>query len=552
MSFFFKSGVNTYLKENKIFPNVFSGLVVGIVAIPLAMAFAIASGARPEHGLYTAIISGIIIAVFGGCKLQISGPTGAFIVILASINSKYGYNGLQIATIIAGIFLVIFGKLKFGAVIKFIPRTVIIGFTSGIAVLIFIGQWKDFFGLPVPVGDHLHEKLYALISSFHNFNFHTTTIGIVTLLILIISPKIIKIIPSPLVAITLATIFNLLFGFDDVQTIGSTFGPIPSSIPFPKIPYIEFNKIFLLIGPAFTIALLGSIESLLSAVVADGMTNTRHDSNKELVGQGLANILSPLFGGFASTGAIARTATNIKNGATSSISGIVHSAVVLFMVLYLGSAAAMIPIASLAAILFVVSYNMCEFHSFYNALKYAGKSESFILVLTFLLTIFTDLIIAVNIGVALSSLVFMHKMSTSVKIEYDEKTTRLIFDDSKSHVHHMNFTEKGQLGSYCDNHVISYTINGPFFFAAAGKIESVLSSINVPFEFLILRFGNVPFIDVTGVSAVMAIIKKLQRNGKVVVLCSVQPYVMEKFKKSGIIEQVGEKNIINNISDFKC
>jgi sulfate permease, SulP family len=535
-----------------ILKNILSGAVVGVVAIPLAMAFAIASGAKPEQGLYTSIVAGIAVSLFGGCKLQIAGPTGAFIVILAGINAKYGYNGLQAATLMAGVLLVLFGKFKFGAVIKFIPRPVIIGFTAGIAVIIWVGQWKDFFGLPAPSGEQFYKKLFSLLESFPLMNVPTTGLSLLALAILLLSPKVLKKIPSPLVAMVVVTVVQSVLKLDGVQTIGSAFGGVPSVFPMPRLPEISINEIFLLIGPAFTIALLGAIESMLSAVVADGMTNSKHNSNKELVGQGVANILCPLFGGFAATGAIARTATNIKNGATSRFSGVVHSLVVLAMVLFLAPLAGNIPLCALSAILFIVAYNMCEFERFVDICRAGPKSDIFILVFTFLLTILSDLVIAVNAGVALASLIFMARMSKAVRIEQDDDAMKIIYDGFKPGSHESAVFENGELDANCNESVLAYTISGPFFFAAAERIESVLSTIQAPFDTIILRFGNVPFIDATGVNVFRSILSKLEKHGKKTVLCNVHPYVMGKFEKAGIIALVGRTNIIDRIEQYAC
>ncbi len=530
--------------------NLLSGTVVGVVAIPLAMAFAIASGAKPEQGLYTSIVAGIAVSLFGGCTLQIAGPTGAFIVILAGINAKYGYAGLQAATLMAGVLLILFGKFKFGGIIKFIPRPVIIGFTAGIAVIIWVGQWKDFFGLPAPAGEHFHEKLLALLGSFPQLNLATSGLSLLALFILLASPKVLKKIPSPLTAMLAVTVVQALFQFQGVRTIGTAFGGIPGDFPLPSLPRMTLNDVFPLIGPAFTIALLGAIESMLSAVVADGMTNTKHNSNKELVGQGIANILCPLFGGFAATGAIARTATNIKNGATSRLSGVVHSLVVLVMVLFLAPLAANIPLCALSAILFVVAYNMCELDRFIDICRCGPKSDIFILVFTFLLTVFSDLVIAVNAGVALASLVFMARMSKAVSVEPDGDAMRMLAGGCGADGEGGPDAGPGALGSPSNASVLAYTISGPFFFAAAERIESVLSSIQVPFETIILRFGNVPFIDATGVNVFRSILGRLQKHGKKAVLCHVHPKVMAKFEKGGIVDMVGRNNIIDRIEQY--
>ncbi|MDO9083211.1 MAG: SulP family inorganic anion transporter [Humidesulfovibrio sp.] len=545
------------INKKNLTNNVLSGFVVGIVAIPLAMAFAIASGAKPEQGLYTTIIAGIIVSVFGGCRLQVAGPTGAFIVILAAITAKFGISGLQIATLMAGIILVSFGVAKLGGVIKFIPRPVTVGFTSGIAIIIWVGQWRDFFGLPPATGVHFHEKFLALAGSFGQLHLPTTLLSLLALAALILSPRVLKRIPSPLVSMVLVTVAQSIFQFPGVATIGSAFGGIPSTLPMPTLPEMHWNTLLPLIGPAFTIAFLGSIESLLSAVVADGMTNTRHNSNQELIGQGIANILCPFFGGFAATGAIARTATNIKNGATSPLSGVVHGLVVVLTIVCLAPLAANIPLCAMAAILFVVAYNMCEARQFADLVRTAPKADITILVMTFLLTVFADLVVAVNIGVGLASLIFMGRMAGSVRVVEDDRATRILYTTDENGVAHPQGPvhihtpeEIEEFDKCCNTDVVVYTISGPFFFGAAERIESIISSINVDFTTVLLRFGHVPFVDATGINVFRNIIKRMEQHGKRVVLCNMQPYVYDRFEKAGILAMVGPTNIITRVEDF--
>ncbi len=358
------------------------------------MAFAIASGAKPEQGLYTAIVAGLLVSLFGGSRLQIAGPTGAFIVVLSGITSKYGIDGLQIATLLAGFMLLFMGFARLGAVIKFIPYPVILGFTAGIAVVIWVGQWHYFFGLPAPQGAHFHEKLWNLLKTFPQLNLTTTLLACASLLIVLYINKItlLKRIPAPLIALVFATSLQAIFHFSDVATIGSVFGGIPQGLPSFHLPAISVDRLLELIGPAFTIAMLGAIESLLSAVVADGMAGTRHHSNRELIGQGIANIAAPLFGGFAATGAIARTATNIRNGGTSPLSGVVHSVTLIFIILFLAPLASNVPLATLAAILFVVAWNMSECKHVMKLFHRAPRADVVILLVTFFLTVFVDLV----------------------------------------------------------------------------------------------------------------------------------------------------------------
>src|SRR5882724_11305344 len=365
--------------------NIVSGVIVGVVALPLAMAFAIASGAKPEQGLYSAIVGGVVVAILGGSRLQIAGPTGAFIVILAGITAKHGIDGLQIATLMAGLILLLLGIARMGTIIKFIPDPVIVGFTAGIGVIIWVGQWKDFFGLPAVQAQHFHEKLWQLVHALPQLDPITTSLSLLSLLLVIFAPRLpgFKRVPGPLVALVVATILQAIFRFDDVASIGSTFGGIPHGLPALHWPDITAARVIELIGPAFTIAMLGAIESLLSAVVADGMAGTRHDSNQELIGQGIANMATPLFGGFAVTGAIARTATNIRSGGTSPLAGIVHSLTLVLTVLFLAPLAVHVPLAALAAILFVVAWNMSEVKHFLKMIERAPHADTVILLVTF-------------------------------------------------------------------------------------------------------------------------------------------------------------------------
>jgi len=390
-------------KKNHWIPNIVSGLIVGIVALPLAMAFAIASGARPEQGLYTAIVAGFLVSVFGGSRLQIAGPTGAFIVILAGITARYGIVGLQLATIMAGFMLLLMGLTRLGKVIQFIPEAVIVGFTAGIGVIIFVGQWKDFFGFQnLPAAQHFHEKLFHLVLAFPEFHLATTALAALALFLVIFSTRVFKRIPGPLIAMVTITSLQAVFQFPGVATIGSTFGGIPQVLPQFQLPEFTGAQLLELVGPAFSIAMLGAIESLLCAVVADKMAGTRHHSNQELIGQGLANIVAPLFGGFAATGAIARTATNIRNGGTSPLSGIIHALTLVMVILVFAPLAAYIPLCALAAILFLVAYNMSDLPHFIKIATTGRGQEVLVLLTTFFLTLFMDLVIAVCVGVALA------------------------------------------------------------------------------------------------------------------------------------------------------
>jgi len=517
--------------------NILAGVIVGVVALPLAMAFAIASGAKPEQGLYTAIVAGGLTSLFGGSRLQIAGPTGAFIVILAGITAKYGIEGLQMATLMAGVMLMLMGLTRLGGVIKYIPDPVIVGFTSGIGVIIFVGQWKDFFGLsPATGAEHFHEKFWHLIQTLPSLQLETTVLGLLTLAVLIFSPRIFKRIPSPLVAMVVATVVQWYFQFENVATIGSAFGGIPQSLPHFQMPSVTFSEVLQLIGPAFTIALLGAIESLLSAVVADGMTNTKHDSNQELVGQGIANIFSPLFGGFASTGAIARTATNIRNGGSSPMAGLVHVITLVIIILVLAPLASHIPLCALSAILFVVAYNMSEMHRFSHMVRTAPRPDVAVLLITFLLTVFGDLVIAVNIGVLLACLLFMKRMSEAVIIEQQ--------------AHKELIEETGNIDFKLPPKTVVFTMEGPFFFGAAQHLESALENVHGHAEILVLRLGKVPFIDATGMQSLWDLLDNCKRHKTRLVLSEVRPNVLKKLNVAGLIGQIGRENVLGHIQDL--
>lgn len=522
----YKSGL---FRSQNWLPNIIAGITVGIIALPLAMAFAIASGAKPEQGIYTAIISGIVVGLFGGSRVQIAGPTGAFIVILSMITVKYGIEGLQIATLMAGFILTFMGIAKLGNIIKFIPDPVIMGFTSGISVIIFVSEWQDFFGLPKSPHHlaHFHEKILFLLNNFPNLNLTTTTLACVSLFITIFSSKLrmIKRIPPPLMALVIVTSAQSIFQFSDVTTIGSVFGKISQELPAFHFPTPSFSEVIELIGPAFTIAFLGAIESLLSAVVADGMMGTRHNSNQELIGQGLANIVWPLFGGFAATGAIARTATNVRNGGNSPLAAVVHSLVLLFVILSLAPLAQYIPLCTLAAILLVVAYNMSEVHHFYYMLRHAPKNDVLILVVTFILTVFTDLVVAVNVGVILALFLFARRMSQSVTVEQE---TPASLQEELSQLKLTTIPPE----------IIIYSIQGPFFFAAAETLERTLAVTHTDPKVLIFRLKGVPFMDVTGLQTFQEIIEQLHNRDIDVLLCEANPRVCHKLKNMEIFQWV--------------
>jgi SulP family sulfate permease len=514
--------------------NVLAGIVVGVVALPLAMAFAIASGARPEQGIYTSIVAGLITSLLGGTLVQVSGPTGAFVAVLSIITAQHGIAGLQIATLMAGVILAAFGVARLGAVIKYIPTPVIVGFTAGIAVIIFVGQWKDFLGLsPAPAGLHFHEKLLSLIVALPTVNPATAGLAMLALGILTVGAPYLKRVPAPLVALVAATLVQSLFHFKGVATIGSAFGGIPRTLPTLSFPSVTMAQVFSLVGPAFTIALLGAIESLLSAVVADGMVGTRHDSNQELIGQGIANIAAPLLGGFASTGAIARTATNIRNGATSPLAAVVHAGFLILVILLLAPLASMIPLCCLAAVLFVVAWNMSELPHVLRLLRTAPRYDIVILVLTFLLTVFVDLVVAVNVGVILAALLFMRRMADAVVIERQVNAGG-------------GATPARAPG---DSGIVIYSIEGPLFFGAAEKLERTLAHIQRPATTLILRMGNVPFLDATGIDAIAEMVTDFKRHGATVLLVELKPNVHYKLERGGVIATVGADNVIDTLEN---
>jgi SulP family sulfate permease len=516
--------------------NMLAGIVVGVVALPLAMAFAIASGARPEQGLYTSIVAGVMTSLFGGTRVQISGPTGAFIAVLAVITAQHGIDGLQIATLMAGLILFGFGFARLGAVIKYIPNPVIVGFTAGIAIIIFVGQWKDFFGLtPAPSGAHFHEKFLALVEALPSIHVATTGLAVLALLILTVGARYLRRIPAPLIALLVVTVVQYVCHFNGVATIGTAYGGIPRTLPSLSFPHVTLAQVVSLVGPAFTIALLGAIESLLSAVVADGMTGFHHDSNQELIGQGLANMVAPLFGGFAATGAIARTATNIRNGADSPLAGLVHSGFLILVILLLAPLAAAIPLCCLSAVLFVVAWNMSELPHVMQLVRSAPKTDVVVLVLTFLLTVFVDLVVAVNVGVIVAALLFMRRMADSVSVE--------------PQVDAASGTPGGAGGTASlAPGVLVYSIEGPLFFGAAEKLERTLPHIQRPATTLILRMGNVPFLDATGIIAIGNMVTDFKRHGAVVFLVELKPNVRYKLERGGVIANVGEANVIDSLA----
>lgn len=507
----YKAGI---LASEHWMKDVLAGCVVGVVALPLAMAFAIAIGAKPEQGIYTAIIAGILVALLGGTRVQISGPTGAFIVVLAGIVQTHGISGLLLATVMAGVILLLLGLSRLGSLIQYMPTPVILGFTAGIAVLIFFSQWPAFLGLAQPEGEHFHQKFWHLLQQITSFDWLTTLFGIGALAVLIIAPRIsqLRAVPAPLIALISLTALQWLFQFASVKTIGSAYGGIPQGLPEFQWITIDMTHILQLIGPAMTIAMLGAIESLLSALVADGMTGYRHRPNQELIGQGLANIVAPFFGGFASTGALARTATNIRMGAQSPIAAVVHALVLVLVLLLLAPLAAFIPLSVLAAVLFIVAWNMSEVHHVLRLVKTAPKSDVAILLVTFALTVFADLVIAVNVGIFLAVLFFMKRMSESVEVVPHDNTS--------------------MQNAPLPEGVSVFSIDGPFFFAAISNVENALATIHHDSRVMILRVDAMPFIDASGLESLRKTIGALHKQQVDVFICEANQRVTQKLKKA--------------------
>ena len=508
--------------------NLASGVLVGVVALPLAMGFAIASGARPEQGIYTAIIAGLVVSVAGGSRLQIAGPTGAFVAILAGITAQYGIDGLQVATLMAGLMLVALGLARLGGIIRFIPDPVITGFTAGIGVVIFVGQWRYFFGLPATGRGHFHEMLWSQLQTFPQLHWPTAALATGALLAIVFVPRVpgLKRVPGPLLALVLATIVMSVFDLPGVATIGSEFGGIPRGLPELSLPQLSVPRFIELLAPAFTIAMLGAIESLLSAVVADGMAGTRHDSNQELIGQGLANLATPLFGGFAATGAIARTATNVRHGGTGPLAGIVHAVVLLLVLLLLAPLASDVPLCALAAVLFVVAWNMSDLRHFGGLVRRAPRADVAILLITFALTVFADLVIAVNVGVILAMFQFLRRMSSAVEVgplggaELDAELVRRGWQQLPPGV-------------------MVYSIDGPFFFGAVDNFERALAQTHTDPRVLIIRLRRVPFIDITGLLALEEAVHDLRKRGVRVVLCEANERVRAKLERAGLMRLLG-------------
>lgn len=524
---------NTYQKSD-FYKDTLSGLSVAIVALPLAMAIAIASNLPPERGLFTAIVAGFLISTLGGSRYQIGGPTAAFIVTVALVAMKHGYEGLVLATIMAGILLILMAFARAGELIKFIPYPVIVGFTSGIALLIVFSQLRDFFGLSIhTMPPDFIDKLVLYVTHLHQTNPYAVIVALTSIGIILFMKKNYPKIPGPIVVVIFSALAVWLFHIP-IDTIESRFGAIPSMIPSPTLPTITFDKIRLLFPDAMTIAILAAIESLLSAVVADGMAGTKHKPNTELLAQGIANIASSLFGGLPATGAIARTATNIKAGAVSPISGIMHAFWLFGFMILLAPVIVKIPLAALSAILIVVAWNMSEIKHIKLILK-APRADRIVLFVTFLLTLFVDLNIAIQTGIALAAILFIHSMMDAVKIKsYDDEEEEDDDPDATSR----KIIPKG---------VEVYEINGPLFFGITERLVDTLALFEVTPKAFILRLRHVPMIDAAGLHALEVLDQKLKDKNSVLILSGVNKNVRIYIQKSRLDQQIGEENIVNHI-----
>ena len=531
---------NGYDKQTLV-QDLLAGVIVGIVALPLAIAFGIASGATPEAGILTAIVAGFIISFFGGSKVQIGGPTGAFIVIVYGIIQEYGMSGLCIATFMAGAFLILMGVLHLGTIIKYIPYPIVVGFTSGIALTIFATQIKDLFGLQiesVPAG--FIDKWAVYFQHFDTVSWWSLLIGVGSILIIVFTPKISRKIPGSLVAIIIMTIVCLILrssGVEGIETIGDRFS-ISTELPQAEVPKISWENITRLAQPAMVIAMLGAIESLLSAAVADGVIGDRHDSNQELVAQGIANMVSPLIGGIPATGAIARTMTNINNGGRTPVAGIAHAIVLALIYLFLMPLVKFIPMACLAGILVVVSYNMSEWRSFKAILK-NPKSDIIVLLVTFFLTVIFDLTVAIEVGVLIACLLCMKRMAetTNVSVLSDEIDPNAD-SDVQGNLDHLTIPEGVKV----------YEINGPYFFGIGNKFEEMMGDMGGRAKVRIIRMRKVPFIDSTGVHNLQNMCRMCSQMGVKVVLSGVNPKVMKVIEDAGMDEVVGKENICSHIN----
>lgn len=521
--------------------DILAGLIVGIIAIPLGMAFAIASGVKPEYGLYTTIVAGILISVFGGSRFQIGGPTGAFIPILFAIVIQYGYENLLIAGFMAGIMLVLMGVLRLGVLIRYIPQPVTIGFTSGIAVLIFSGQIADFLGLAdIEKHEHFIPNMRELVSGIGTMNAYSVLTAAIGLLVMLFMQRRLPKLPGSLAGLLVSSAVAAICYPGEVATIGSKFGDIPGTLPALQWPAITWDRLTDLIRPAFVIALLGAVESLLSAVVADRMSDTRHDSNRELIGQGIANMVTPLFGGIPATGAIARTAANIRSGAASPISGVVHGAAVLCVLLLFAPYASNIPLASMAPILMFVAWNMSERKEFAYMLK-ARTSDSAVLVITFLLTVFVNLTVAVEVGLLLAVILFVKGMGDSLKV------AKVLPDPE--HKHAKVLAHRVTKERDCPQ-ISIVTVEGPLFFGAAERFDELLkASTGSRTKVLLLRMSKVPHLDLSGESKLTSLLTFFGKSGVIVLISGIQAQPLEMIRRTGLLENIGADRLFAHTGD---
>ena len=537
------SSLRNYSKK-KLIADLMSGIIVGIVALPLAIAFGIASGVSPEKGIITAVIAGFIISFLGGSSVQIGGPTGAFIIIVFGIIQQFGYSGLAIATIVAGFILILMGILKLGTIIKFMPYPIIVGFTSGIALIIFTTQMKDLFGLTMDnVPAEFILKWIAYGKAIDTINIWSLFTGLSSVLIIIYSPRLLKKIPGSLVAIVIMTLIVYILKnylhIDSIETIGDRF-TIDTSLPTPTTIPLKISTINLLLPAAFTIALLCAIESLLSATVADGVTSDRHNSNTELIAQGVANVVTPLFGGIPATGAIARTMTNINNGGRTPIAGIIHAVTLLLILLFLGPLTKHIPMACLAGVLIIVSYNMSEWRTFRSLLK-NPKSDVTVLLVTFLLTVLFDLTIAIEIGLLLAMLLFMRRVSETSHISVIKDELIMESDAERTADNDVLVLPEG---------VEVYEIDGPFFFGIANKFDESMQQIEGrKTNIRIIRMRKVPFMDSTGLHNLESLFRLSSQKGIQLVLSGVNENNKKMLDKSGLTDKIGNDNICSNINE---
>lgn len=522
--------------RHKFLLDVIAGITVGLVALPLAMAFSIASGLTPQAGIYCAIVTVFLISALGGSKTQIGGPTGAFVVVVAGIVAVHGVDGLFMCTVMAGILLVIMGITGLGTAVKFIPRPVVIGFTNGIAVLIASTQVKDFFGLHLDkVPGVFWLRVEALAGNFHTLSFAATALAVFTLLLLIICRSVSARIPGPIAALILATAAVYFFKLP-VETIGTRFGGIPGGLPHLQIPKFRTDLIHGLLGPAFTVAMLGAIESLMSAVVSDRMSNDRHNPNVELIGQGVANVFSPMFGGLPATGAIARTATNIRAGAQSPVAGMIHALTLLCILLFAAPLVSYVPMAALAGILMVVAYNMGEWREIPQLLKLT-KTDISIWLVTFALTVFADLTVAVEAGMILAALLFISRVASTT-------TVSQVTDD---------YVEDGRVHILQDKDIPYYAtifrIHGPFLFGATDKISAVTEDLHTLPPVVILRLRNMTALDATGLFAIEEVARQLQASKRTLILCGAREQPSQLIHEAEFAEVVGEENICDNVQE---